>query len=331
MHSILHITDTADPLAEKVLARAEGRVEIETISGADVPDSFDGFDALLVGDASLSRTLTDLGESGPKIVQLTRGHHKNIDAAALVASGMTVAGASPVLAPYVSRHALGLAIAASSQNGPHGEQPRSAIADIQQNWNGSFAGKTVGIVGFGRVGMAMTALWKMLGATVIYADVRTAPHGSAAVAGARRTSLDQLLSKSDIVSLHVQWGPTSNPLLMERELRLLGRDSVLINTADARLIDSEDLASSLDSGNFKAGLDAEGVGDSPLAGAPNLVWTSFSGARSEEADGLVAEFAIANIEAALTGGKPDGVVEIVDYPPIGDPSFWSSKMSPRVV
>ena len=53
------------------------------------------------GDAPLANPLADLGENGPKLVQLTRGHHKDVDAAALVENGIVVAGSSPVLAPYV--------------------------------------------------------------------------------------------------------------------------------------------------------------------------------------------------------------------------------------
>lgn len=331
MHRILHITDLADPLAKKIRAVSQGQLNLETVAAADAPASLQGFDAVLIGDSPLSNPLSDTGDVGPKLVQLTRGHHKDVDAAALIASGVTVAGSSPVLAPYVARHALELVISASpeySERFTHGHANISR--DLEDNRK-PLGGKTVGIVGFGRVGRAMVDLCRLLGATVIYSDVRTAPHGSAAAAGIRRSTLDLLLSKSDIVSLHVQWGPTSNPLLRERELRLMGRDSVLVNTADGRLVDSEALAAALRSGRVRAALDIEDAPDSPLADSPVNVTTPYVAARSEEADENVAEFVVANVEAALSGREPDGLIEIIDYPPIGDPAFWSSKMSPRVV
>lgn len=326
MHRILYITDSADPLVNKVRSVAEGQLDIETVSGASVPPSLVNYEALLVGDTALANPLGDTGDNGPKLVQLTRGHHKDVSTAALIASGITVTGSSPVLAPYVARHVLGLAQAANCD----GKQPAGSGngSDYQEP---SLAGKTVGVVGFGRIGRAAADLFKLLGATVIYSDVRTAPHGSAAAAGVRRFTLDLLLSKSDIVSLHVQWGPTSNPLLSERELRLMGRDSILVNTADARLVDNEALAVALSSGRINAAFDVEDTGNPALATNLATVSTPHVAARSEEADENVAEFVVSNILTALSGGNPDGVIEIIDYPRAGDPAFWSSKMSPREV
>lgn len=326
MHRILYITDSADSLTNKVKTVAEGQLDIETVSGAAVPSSLASYDALLVGDTALANPLSDTGDNGPKLVQLTRGHHKDVDTAALIASGITVTGSSPVLAPYVARHVLGLAKAAS---GDSNQAPEGGNGSDHQG--PSMAGKTVGVVGFGRIGMAVTDLYKLLGATVIYCDVRTAPHGSAEAAGVRRSTLDLLLSKSDIVSLHVQWGPTSNPLLSERELRLMGRESILVNTADARLIDNEALATALSSGRMKAALDVEDTSNPALANTLATASTPYVAARSEEADENVAEFVVKNILTALSGSEPDGVIEIIDYPRLGDPAFWSSKMSPREV
>lgn len=325
MHRILYITDPTDPLTGKVHSVADGKLKIETVSGANVSVSFSDFDAVLVGDSRLATPIIGTGENGPKLVQLTRGHHRDVDSYALIASGTTVSGSSPVLAPYVARHALKLVQSVGGESG--GEQHHS------------LNGKTVGIVGFGRVGRAMAELCKVLGATVIYSDVRTAPHGSATAIGARRSTLDLLLSKADIVSLHVQWGSTSNPLISERELRLMGRESVLVNTADSRLVDSEALSVALESGRVRAALDIEEVIESPLANAPGTETTPYIAARSSEADENVAEFVISNILSALSGGEPtsapdglpDGLIEIVDFPRAGDPAFWSSKMSPRVL
>ncbi len=322
MHRILYITDPNDPLVAKVRAIARGRLELEIGDGANAPDSLSGFDALLIGDGHLDETLSAVGDLGPKVVQLTRGHHRDVDAEKLAAAGVTVAGASPVLAPYVARHAIGLALAATGE----GSTNASPVTDIEAR-SAALAGKTVGIVGFGRVGRATAELAHLLGATVIYADVRTAPHGSTTASGARRSTLDLLLSKSDIVSLHVQWGPTSNPLIAARELRLMAQGRVLVNTADARLVDHKALAESISAGRIAAAMDVEG---SQLPESMPVAFTDYTVARSEEADENVAEFVISNIETALSGGQPDGIVEIVDFPPAGDPAFWSSKMSPRL-
>lgn len=345
MHRVIYITAAIDALAERVLDAAAPRLDVTVVSGGKVPDSLEGFDAVLVGDGRLNSPLPAPGRNGPKLVQLTRGHHLDIDAVALTAAGVTVAGASPVLAPHVARHALALALAVRPGNGLPGLSglsglsgllTREKVESIFRDTEPSMAGVTVGIVGFGRIGTAMADLCALLGATVIYADVRTAARGAAAASGARRSTLDLLLARSDIVSLHVQWGPTSDPLISERELRLLGPESVLVNTADARLVDNRTLAELLRSGRVGgAGLDIEEPSLTLFADAPNTALTPYVAARSAEADEAVAGFAVDNIGAALSGmsqagGAPAGVIEIVDFPRAGDPAFWSSKMSPRV-
>lgn len=328
MHRVLYLTDEADPIAPKVLRVAEGRLAIET-SMALSADTGD-FDALLIGDSGPGQLLEQLSADGPRFVQLTRGHHVQVDAKSLADAGVPVAGASPVLAPYVARHAASLAAAALSAPEVIESRPALDMKSVFENIDSAFRGKTVGVVGFGRVGRATVDLCKLLGARVIYSDVRTAPHGSAAAAGVRRSTLDLLLSRSDIVSLHVQWGPTSNPLLAERELRLMSNEAVLVNTADGRLIDDEALAAALKAGRIRAAMDIEDIESTALTDAPVAASTGYTAARSGEADEKVAEFVVANIETALSGGEPGGLIEIVDYPPIGDPAFWSTKMSPRV-
>ncbi len=282
-----------------------------------MPADLSGFDAVLLGDTQLARPLSD----GPRLVQLTRGHHVDVDPVALAAAGVTVAGASPVLAPFVARHSLGLALATANDNGPRGKQQRDAITAPLQEGAMPLAGMNVGIVGLGRTGRAAAELFRLVGATVIFNDLRTPVHGAAE--GLRRSSLDLLLSRSDIVSLHAQWGPTSDPLIGERELRLMSRGSVLVNAADSRLTDLQALSAEVETGRIRAALDADLP---PEAEAAATLHTPYVAARSAEADEKVAEFVVANVTAALSGAQPDGLLDIVDFPPAGDPAFWSTNM-----
>ncbi len=335
MHRILQITDPSDPLAAKVAAAAAGRLVIETAADSVTEQSLATFDAVLVGDTPLSSPLSPAEDKKPALIQLTRGHHRQIDAATLTRAGIAVAGASPVLASHIATRAFDLATAARNVQHKSEIQHGEKVTATPNDRSDSLADLTVGIVGFGRIGRALAERCVAAGANVIYCDIRTATHGSAAATGVRRLTLDLLLSQSDIVSLHVQWGPTSDPLITERELRLMGRDSVLVNTADARLVDTAALANVLNSGRIGgAGLDIEEPESSQLADAPNTVITPYTAARSDEADNAVARFVVDNIETALSGGEPDGLpdglLEIVDFPRSGDPAFWSSKMAPRV-
>ena len=143
-----------------------------------------------------------------------------------------------------------------------------------------------------------------------------------------------LLSTSDFVFLTASWGPTADPLIGERELRLMSEKAVLVNVADGRLINEEALLAALESESIAgAGLDVAAAGTPtaghPLASAKNCVLTPYVAARTEEADDAVAQFVVENIVDTLNGKTPQGLVEVIDFPKAGDPAFWSSQMAPR--
>jgi phosphoglycerate dehydrogenase-like enzyme len=317
MHKTLYITAPDDPMNPLVRSASAGKLDLTVVSGDAVPQSLDDFDAVLVGDVSLATPLLSPGDNGPQFVQLTRGHHLDVDAAVHADNGITVAGASPVLAPAIAHHCI------------------DQISDMRQLRD--FTGISVGVVGFGRVGSAMAERCTTLGATVFYADVRTPSHGSATAL--RRLTLDMLLSKCDIVSLHVQWsGQTSNPLISERELRVMGEESIIVNAADARLVDSAALVKYLSTGKASgnttgkiggAVLDLEQPEANLFAELPNVAVTPYTAARTAKTDSAVAQYVVSNITTALSGGKPDGIVEVIGFPRAGDPAFWPSKMYPR--
>jgi phosphoglycerate dehydrogenase-like enzyme len=334
MTEVLYLTEPDDPLVPKVRAAAKGRLRLTVEPGSFDLKNAASFDALLIGDVRLGSRIEKL--AGPKLIQLTRGDHLDLDVLALSNSGVTVAGASPALAAFVAEHTLGLIAAITAKDGLRGLHSREEVARFAKKPGATkhLTGLKAGIVGFGRVGQAVTRLLRENGAMVVYADIRTAPHGKAATLGARRSTLDQLLSTSDVISLHVLCGPAANPLIRERELRLPGRDAVIVNTADGRLVDENALSAALSNNRIgAAALDVVASGapqhGHPLLRSANVLATPYAAARSEEADSAVAAFVVANIERALSGGTPEGQIEVIGLPRSGDPAFWSSRMSPR--
>jgi hypothetical protein len=312
MHRVLYITSLNDPLVEQVRLAASGKFELTIVAGDEVPQSLAGFDAVLIGDEPLVVPLALTGDgddSGPKFVQLTRGHHRDVDVAGLSEMGVTVAGASPVLAAPIADHCT---------------QQISQLRSVND-----MSGLTIGVVGFGRIGSVMATACARAGATVLYSDIRTPMHGLATAF--RRSTLDMLLSKSDVVSLHVQWDANaSNPLIRERELRLVGTDSILVNGADTRLVDNAALAEWLSEKKIGgAVLDIEQPDAALFDGIPNTTVTPYTAVRTPQNDSAVAAYVVKNGSTALTGGEPSGIVETIGLPRAGDPAFWPSKMYPR--
>lgn len=113
------------------------------------------------------------------------------------------------------------------------------------------AGKTVGLIGFGRLGRITADLLLAFRAKVLWCDVAVCEP----MAGAERAELDTLLARSDIVSVHASWMPGDPPLLGRREFCLMKPGAHLINTARGELIDEEALLEALTMGRLKAALD----------------------------------------------------------------------------
>ena len=335
MSKILYLTDPQDPLVALVRESAPSSMTIDVRDASSAPKLDYLPDAILAGDAAFGFKPGDFPSS--PFVQLTRGRHPDIDVAALNDSGVTVASASPVLARYVARHVAGLLAVAIDPAGQRGLVQRHNVASLLDSpdfW-APVSELRVGIVGFGITGRATADLFAAQGASVVYCDIRTPPRGTGGAAGARRSSLDLLLSRSDVVSVHAPFGPTANPLIGARELGLMPEGAVLINVADGRVVAEQDLIGALESGQIAvAGIDvtANGVPSAghPLVSAPNVVATPYVAARCEDADAEVAKYVVKNIARVLVGDDPGGVIEPVDYPKVGDPAFWSSRMAPQV-
>lgn len=116
-------------------------------------------------------------------------------------------------------------------------------------------GKTIGVVGTGRIGRCVIAIARGFGMRVLGYDI--APDASFAERqGFRYTDLDALLRESDVVTLHVPALPATRNLIGEAELAMMKPDAVLINTARGNVVDVEALVRALDGGRIRgAGLD----------------------------------------------------------------------------
>jgi phosphoglycerate dehydrogenase-like enzyme len=170
------------------------------------------------------------------------------------------------------------------------------------------SGKILGIIGLGSVGKAVASRAKALGLVVVAHD----PVWDAVFAAANeigRVSLDALLAKSDIVSLHAPATPETTGLIDAAALQKMRPGSILINTARGKLVDERALAESLDSNRLAgAGLDVFETeplpSDSPLRQAPNTVLTPHTAGLDEESGQTMATMAARNIVDLYAGRWP---------------------------
>jgi len=174
-------------------------------------------------------------------------------------------------------------------------------------------GKTLGIVGMGRIGEALARRAAAgFGMQVIYHSQRPKPDVEARY-GARRFALDELLAQADFVCLTVPLSAATEGLIGRGELALMKPEAILINISRGRVVDEQALIDALETRRIRgAGLDVfvqePLAADSPLLRLDNVVATPHIGSATEETRQAMARCAVDNLLAALAGRRPANAV-----------------------
>ncbi len=171
------------------------------------------------------------------------------------------------------------------------------------------AGKTMGIIGFGRIGQTTGRIARALGMTVLASGSRETEAGRAIAAYVDR---DTLLRRSDVVVLHCPLFPDTQGLINRESIAKMKDGVILINNSRGGLIVEQDLADALNSGKvYAAGLDVVSTepirGDNPLLTARNCLITPHISWAPKEARQRIMDCAVQNLRSYLAG-KPENVV-----------------------
>lgn len=175
-----------------------------------------------------------------------------------------------------------------------------------------FRGTRLGVVGFGRIGRAVSLRALALGMEVLAADAVVEPAEMAAV-GVRPVGLDEVLRSCLAVTLHVPLTPETSGMIGGRELSLMRQGAFLVNTARSALVDQEALMKALDSGALGgAALDVLPVEppttSRPAPHHPRLIVTPHSAWYSLDSEREVYRRSTLSVRAVLEGREPDGAV-----------------------
>lgn len=177
------------------------------------------------------------------------------------------------------------------------------------------SGKTMGIIGFGRIGRAVGKLANAFGMKVLAYAPHKRPEQETNIC--HYAELDELFAKADVISLHCPLFPETEGMINKESISRMKDGVILLNTGRGPLIVEQDLADALNSGKiYAAGLDVVSVEpireDNPLLTAKNCLITPHIAWASKESRQRLMDTAVGNLEAFLAG-RPVNVVNL----PIG--------------
>lgn len=162
-------------------------------------------------------------------------------------------------------------------------------------------GKTIGIIGFGRIGQVTGKIADAMGMKVLAYDQHPHPCDYA-----EYTDLDDLFARSDVIALHCPLFPETNEMINKKSIAKMKRGVIIINNSRGQLICEQDLADALQSGKvYAAALDVVStepiLPDNPLLHAPNCILTPHISWAAKESRKRLMDIAVKNLQAFLEG------------------------------
>jgi D-3-phosphoglycerate dehydrogenase / 2-oxoglutarate reductase len=241
-----------------------------------------------------------------------------VDVAHATALGIPVFNTPDANRAAVAEHTLALMLAVARRI-PDADRATRAV-DFDFKYRAPLAdlsGKVLGIAGFGGIGSRVAAMAKAAFGMRVLVASRSADPAKLRALGYEAATLDELLARADIVSLHLPLLSQSKHLIGERELRLMKPSALLINTARGGLVDEGALVQALAQGFIAgAGLDVfeseQMPAAHPLLSAPNAVLSPHVGGSSQDALRRTAEQLVERLVAIFEGAAMDVV----------NPSVW---------
>ena len=298
----------AEPIAAEGIERLRTQHEVDERPGL-APDELrrilPEYDALVVRSqvqvdadviAAAGSRLQVIGRAGVGV--------DNVDLDAATAAGITVVNAPTGNTIAAAEHTLALLygvarnIAAADASLRRGEWKRAQFTGLE------LRGRTLGIVGLGKIGQAIAARALAMEMVVLASDPFVAPE-QAAHHGVELVPFDQLVERSDVITVHVPLTRTTRGLIGREQIARMRDGAILLNVARGGILDETAVAEALASGKLGgAGIDVfdqEPPVGSPLLDAPRTLITPHLGASTAEAQVLVAEEVADQVLDVLAG------------------------------
>lgn len=279
----------------------------------------DGFDAVcaFVNDELNEEVLTLLSQFGIKYIAMRCAGFNNIDLECAKALGITIVRVPAYSPEAVAEHAVALLLTLNRKIHKAYQRTRDANFSLQGLVGFNVHGKTVGIIGTGKIGLAAIAIYKGFGCNILAFDPY--PSDKAIELGAEYVSLEELYRQSDIISLHCPLTTENKHLLNEQAFNLMKDGVAIINTSRGALLNSIDAIEAVKTGRIGGlGLDVYEEEESlffgdhsneiitddtfrSLSASHNVIFTGHQAFLTHEALTNIAQVTLANLAQIEAG------------------------------
>jgi len=254
---------------------------------------------------------------GTKLFQIPRVGYDDVDIDAASEFGVPVAIPTSFNAVSVAEHAMMMALVLMRKAlWLHTETSKASwhqVKVINERIVWDMEGKTVGIVGYGAIGSEFAKRLKPFNVNILYNKRRRLPESEERQLGIQYASLDEMLEKSDILSLHVPLTPETRGLIGWNEIQRMKKGAILLNLSRGGIVDEKAVAGALREGRLGgAGFDAhdpEPISpNSPLIGLENVLLTPHIGGASREAAAKSVKMCFENMDRVIRGEPPINIL-----------------------
>ncbi|NKY35295.1 phosphoglycerate dehydrogenase [Nocardia speluncae] len=306
----------ADKLAQSTVDALGDGVEVRWVDGPDRPALLAAVpeaDALLVRSATtVDAEVLEAGKN-LKIVARAGVGLDNVDVPAATERGVMVVNAPTSNIHTAAEHAVTLMLSAARQV-PAADATLREHTWKRSSFNGvEIFGKTVGVIGLGRIGQLFAARLAAFETKIVAYDPYVSP-ARAAQLGIELLTLDEVLERADLISIHLPKTPETKGLLGKESIAKTKPGVIIVNAARGGLVDEAALAEAVKSGHVRAAgidvYDTEPCTDSPLFELPQVVVTPHLGASTSEAQDRAGTDVAKSVLLALAGEFVPGAVNV---------------------
>ena len=278
-----------------------------------------GYDAVcaFVNDDLSAPVLTALAEAGVKLILMRCAGFNNVDLDAAKKSGQTIMRVPAYSPEAVAEHAISLMLTLNRRTHKAYQRTRDANFSLEGLVGFNMHGKTVGVIGTGKIGIATMNILKGFGCNILAFDPY--PSEQAIALGAKYVTSEQLFKESDIITLHCPLTEDNHHILCRHSFAQMKNGVMLINTSRGALLNAEEAIEALKTGRIGSlGLDVyeeedrlffgdhsdEIISDDVfrrLSACHNVIFTGHQAFLTREALASIAQTTIDNLQSYIAG------------------------------